>query len=349
MQKTIYLVIALAFFALGCVQEASQPLASPSVSVAASSTLSSTPFATSTPAPSVAAARFLKGVSLSPKSFEAADFTEFFQRANEAGQVVSWAGDWNELAGQGGPKVVAELSSTYSYAPLVEAQFFTQSTGALLRPLGAATKRAYKDAAVAFASDYEPPFFGFGIEVNLLYEKSPSDFEDFVSFYSEVYDAVKAVSPNTKVFTVFQLEKMKGLNGGLFGGVNDASANEWSLLDRFPKSDLAVFTTYPGLIYRTPSEIPADYYSEISSRVSKPIAFTEVGWHTAASPVGWESSEAEQAEFVAKFFELTAGLDKELVVWSFVYDPATVEPFNSMGLRKSDGTPRPAWNAWVAG
>jgi len=30
---------------------------------------------------------------------------------------------------------------------------------------------------------------------------------------------VKSVSPQTKVFTIFQLEQMKGLNGGLFGGV----------------------------------------------------------------------------------------------------------------------------------
>ncbi|NYZ75427.1 hypothetical protein H0O03_04175 [Candidatus Micrarchaeota archaeon] len=343
-------LFAAAVLIAGCVQQTSQPSASPSPTVSvAAATPSSTPSVTATPVPSVAAARFLKGVSLSPKSFQQADFTEFFQRAKEAGQVVMWAGDWNELAGEGAPKVVAELSSTYSYAPLVEAQFFTQSTGALLRPLDDATKENYLNSAVAFAGKYAPAYLAFGIEVNVLYEKSPADFDAFVSFFSEVYDAVKAVSPNTKVFTVFQLEKMKGLNGGLFGGVNNASAAEWQLLQRFPKSDLIVFTTYPDLIYKAPSEIPTDYYSEISSRVSKPVAFTEVGWHSAASPVGWESSEAEQAEFVTRFFELANGLDKELVVWSFVYDPATVEPFNSMGLRKSDGTPRPAWAAWVAG
>ena len=349
MRKIIcFMVIALAFFAAGCVQ---QPVATPTPSpvVSATPAPSFVPSVTATPVPSVAAARFLKGVSLSPKSFQQADFTDFFQRAEEAGQVVMWAGDWNELAGQGAPKVVADLSSTYSYSPLVEAQFFTQSTGALLRPLDASTKTSYEDAAVAFASKYKPRFLGLGIEVNILYEKSPSDFDEFVSFYSEVYDAVKAVSPDTKVFTVFQLEKMKGLGGGLFGGVNNASAAELQLLQRFPKSDLIAFTTYPDLIYKTPSEIPADYYSEISSRVSKPIAFTEVGWHTAASPVGWESSEAEQAEFVTKFFELTKDLDKELVIWSFMYDPAYEGPFGSMGLRRSDGTPRPAWDAWLEG
>ena len=260
-----------------------------------------------------------------------------------------WAGDWNELSNTqgGGPVVVATLSSQYDYVPVIEAQFFTQSTGQLIRPLDEANRKAYKDAAVAFAERYKPEYLGLGIEVNILYEKSPSDFDSFVSLYDETYDAVKAVSPNTKIFTVFQLERMKGLQGGLFGGTNNPDNSEWELLSRFPKSDLAVFTTYPDLIYKSPSEIPSDYYSEIATHTDKPIAFTEIGWHTAASPAGWESSEAEQAEFISKFFELTSSLNKELAIWSFMYDPDTVEPFNSMGLRRSDGTARPAWDAWV--
>ncbi|MFH1221985.1 MAG: hypothetical protein V1492_02780 [Candidatus Micrarchaeota archaeon] len=290
----------------------------------------------------------LKGVSLSPKSFQAADFTDFFSKAKQAGNAVSWAGDWNEPGKeQGGPAVVAGLATTYSYTPIIELQFFTQSDGKLLRPLDDANKAAYKSSAVAFAEKYKPKYLGIGIEVNTLYEKSPEDFNNFVQFYSEVYDAVKAKSPNTKVFTVFQLEKMKGMNGGLFGGQNDASKAEWSLLDKFPKSDVVAFTTYPDLIYKNPSDIPADYYSEIKLHTSKPIIFTEVGWHSAASPAGWESSDAEQAEFVGKFFTLTKDLNKEMVIWSFLYDQNTIEPFNSMGLYSSDGTAKSAWSKWI--
>ena len=291
----------------------------------------------------------LKGVSLSPKSFQSADFTDFFEKANQAGEIVSWAGDWNELAdiNSGGPKVVAELAATYSYIPLVEAQFFTQSSGQLLRPLDEATRLSYKNCAAAFAEKYRPKYLALGIEVNILYEKSPADFEAFVSFYAEVYDAVKAVSPDTKVFTIFQLEKMKGLGGGLFGGTNDTSKAQWTLLDRFPKSDIIAFTTYPGLIYKDPADIPADYYTEVESHTSKRIAFSEIGWHSNRAPAGWESSEAEQAQFVTQFITLTTAMDNELAIWSFMYDQGTVEPFNSMGLRRSDGTARPAWDEWV--
>ncbi len=291
----------------------------------------------------------LKGVSLSPKSFQSSDFTDFFEKAKQTGSIISWAGDWNELSGtkSGGPVVVTSLASTYGYIPVIEAQFFTQSGGMLLRPLDDATKQIYKDSAAAFADKYKPKYLAFGIEVNMLYEKSPADFDAFAQFYSEVYDAVKVKSPGTKVFTIFQLEKMKGLNGGLFGGTNNPAKSQWSLTDRFPKSDIIAFTTYPGLIYKDPSEIPLDYYSEIKSRTTKPIAFTEIGWHSNASPAGWESSDDEQAEFAVTFFNLTKDLKKEMFIWSFMYDQNTIEPFNSMGLRRSSGDAKPAWENWV--
>jgi hypothetical protein len=292
----------------------------------------------------------LKGVSLSPRSFQPPDFTEFLEKVKEAGEVVMWKGDWIELNDEsdGGPAVVAGLSSEYDYVPLIEAQFFKQSTGELLRPLDYSTKQIYKNSAAEFADKYKPEYLGFGIEVNMLYEKSQIDFDAFVLFFSEVYDAVKAKSPDTKVFTVFQLEIMKGLSGGLFGGTNDPAKAQWQLLDRFPKSDIISFTTYPGLIYKSPSGIPVNYYTEIRSYTAKPIAFTEIGWHSDASPAGWESSDVEQAEFVVTFFSLTGGLNKELAIWSFLYDQETVEPFSSMGLRRrSNGTAKPAWDAWL--
>ena len=292
----------------------------------------------------------LKGVSLSPKSFEATDFTDFFEKAKRAGNAVSWAGDWQELSNleKGGPTVVATLSSQYEYTPVIEAQFFTQSTGELLRPLGENIKENYKKAAVNFAKKFKPKYLGLGIEVNMLYEKLPADFEKFVLFFSEVYDAVKAISPNTKVFTIFQLEKMKGLNGGLFGGVNDGTKNQWDLVNKFPKSDIIAFTTYPGLVYKNPADIPSDYYSEIRDRTTKTVVFTEIGWHSEASPVGWESSESEQAEFVKTFFDLTKELKPEFAIWSFLYDQNIIQPFNSMGFFISDGSAKLVWNKWIS-
>ncbi|MFH1336102.1 MAG: hypothetical protein ABII96_06260, partial [Candidatus Zixiibacteriota bacterium] len=220
-----------------------------------------------------------KGVTLTPRSFQSADVTDFFQKAGEAGGVVSWAGDWIELGDtiDGAPKFLAEMAQDYAIIPIFEAQFFTQATGELIRPLDDSTKANYMRMAAAFASKYHPRCFAFGIEVNILYEKSPADFENFAAFYSQVYDTIKTVSPSTEVFTIFQLEKMKGLNGGLFGSINDTTNTQWQLINQFPKSDLVAFTTYPGMIYENPSDIPAKYYDDIRLQTDRPIAFTEIG------------------------------------------------------------------------
>ncbi|MFH1100597.1 MAG: hypothetical protein V1726_00975 [Methanobacteriota archaeon] len=293
----------------------------------------------------------LKGVSLSPRSFHATDFTDFFNKTRATGEIVSWTGDWNELSNteNGGPVVVASLVtiSSHRYVPVIEAQFFTQSNGTLLRPLNSTTKQRYENSAVAFATTFTPSYLALGVEINVLYEKSPQDFEEFVTFFGDVYTAVKAVSPETNVFTIFQLEKMKGLQDGLFGGVNNPDTAQWSLLDRFPDSDLIAFTTYPSLIYTNPSDIPSDYYTEITAHTTKPVVFTEIGWPSNTSIPGWGSNEAQQATFIPLFFNLTKEVNPEFVIWSFMYDQNTIEPFKSMGLRRDDGSAKPSWDAWT--
>jgi len=257
----------------------------------------------------------LKGVSLSPRSSSAEDFTGFFEEATQAGDIVMWAGDWNELRiDQGAPKVVTWLAPSYGYTPIIEVTI--HSFGQVIRPLNTENLQMYRSKALAFAKEYQPKYLGLGIEINGLYVKSPTDFGKFVLFYNEVYGAVKEASPDTKVFIVFQLELMKGLT---MWEIEENEAH-WGLINRF-KSDIAAFTTYPGLFYRDPSAIPEDPYTEIQYRTTKPIAFTEIGWHSEASPQGWESSEQKQAEFVDTFFRLTKDLNIKIAIWSFMYDP----------------------------
>lgn len=288
----------------------------------------------------------LKGVSLSPRSFSQEDFLAFFEKAKEAGTIITWAGDWQQLADEtSAPHVVAQLASQYKYEPMIIAQFFDQDKKELLRPMTAEVRQEYLNSVEAFAKKYQPEYLGLGIEVNILYEASPKQFEEYVLFYNKVYDAVKAVSPETKIFTVFQLERMKGLHGGLFGAENDPALSQWQLLDKF-ETDVVAFTTYPGLIYDDPSEIPKEYYLDIQKYTQKPILFTETGWFREG-PTGWESSEEEQAAFISLLFDLTKELKPQMIIWSFLYDPASQDLFNSMGLLRSAEETSAAWEAWI--
>jgi hypothetical protein len=261
-------------------------------------------------------------------------------KVSETQDVLLWAGDWIEVAEEGAPKTFTELTQNYFYTPIIEVGHYIQETGELFRPLDEYSQ-IYLDSTIDFVTKYKPPYFGIGVETNVFAEKNPEAYEEFIPFYNLVYDQIKKVSPNTKVFTVFQLETMKGLD------MWEIKENEphWDIINKF-KHDIVAFTTYPGIFYRNVSDIPKDHYTEILNYTSKPIAFTEIGWHSSDSPEGWESSKQEQAEFLDFFHDQTQRLNVEVAVWSFMYDPEIIEPFNSMGLIDDNGTFRAAWYVW---
>jgi hypothetical protein len=289
----------------------------------------------------------LRGVSFSPKSFEATDLTDFFEQSREL-NVVTWQGPWGDLSETSGAgKLIEDSAKKYGYLPIVIVHNAKPDNAGLAVPFDEKTKVDYKKRAVDFVTKYKPQYFGIGIEINRMAIKAPTDFESFVNFFPEVIQAIKEASPDTQVLTTFELETMKGLNGGLFGGRNDTSKNQWALLDKFSAADVFAFSVYPGLIYKSPADIPDNYLSEITEKTSKPIAITEMGWSSETPVAGWETSEEEQAEFVKRFFDLTKDIDYRFAIWSFLYDADAGAAFKDLGLLNSDGTKRPAWGEWA--
>lgn len=290
-----------------------------------------------------------KGVSLSPKSFQGQEFANFFEEARTVGNALTWAGDWDELSrAAGSPAVVATEAPKKGLTPIIIVTAFSEKNR-VRSPIRALTKEVtdkYVSSAADFAKKYNLKYLGVGIEINRINKTSTSSFDAFVTLFNDTYQAVKASSPNTKVFTIWQLENMKGLYGGLFGGKNDTTRDEWSLLSKLDKADLFAYTTYPGIIYKDPNEIPSDHYTNIKNRTSKGIAFVEVGWMSSASIKGYESSEEEQSRFVTKFGELTKSLGSEINIWAFLYDQNIAEPFTSMGLIDKNGSARQALQVW---
>lgn len=302
---------------------------------------------TTTTKPSGATASTPRGIALTPRTYDVAGFTELFELAPKVGKVLAWSGDWAELdAAHGAAATLAAQATSRHLTPVYAVSPFNQSTRSVIRPLDDATTARYRDDAVAFAKRRHPPFLGFGVEVNLMADSIPIDFDRFVTLFAEVAKAVRRVSPHTLVFTSFQLEWMAGDRAGVFGHRNDPSTAQWSLLDRFPDADLIAFTTYPGLVFQRPSDVPADYYAQIAQHTSKRVAFTEIGWPADPALPGWPDTEAAQAEFAGRFLDGVAPLHPAFLVWSFLY-PTGPAPFTSMSLRRSDGSARPVWSTWA--
>jgi hypothetical protein len=200
------------------------------------------------------------GINLSPKNFSADGLTDFFNHAKSLHGKVTWAGDWSELNVAGkGPALLINNAIKYNYQPIVQVTAFKDASQSKVVPIRELTDtqiQAYVESAQEFVSANKPTYFGIGIEVNRIYESSPAEYQKFVGLFNSTSDAIHYASPSTRVFTSFQLERLKGLRGGLYGGVNDSSSDDWSLLQDFGKADLIAFTTYPSIIYKQPGDIP---------------------------------------------------------------------------------------------
>ena len=347
--KLSLLLVALALPMSACAAQEDSPLLPPPSDTA---TLGATPTAqppspTASPKPPAV----YRGTNFSPRSFDGPDFLRFFDEAAQVGNIVSWSGPWPQLAElpRGAPSVIGQLAAQKGLNYMIQSAYPVKKDVQAPRIADEATKAAYLASLKAFVERFKPRYVALGVEINNYDADRRAVFDELVALFPAVADTVHAASPETKVLTIFQLEIMKGLRGGLFGGKNDPATAQWELLQLFPKADVIGFTTYPSIIFKDPSEMPDDYYTEISKHTPKPVVFTEIGWLAGAAIPGWESSEQEQAAFVTRFKEMVAPLNPQVLLYSFLYDPpATALPlaFDKIGLMRADGTPRPAWEVW---
>ena len=206
-------------------------------------------------------------------------------------------------------------------------------------------KDEYRNIIMNILDSYSPEYLAIGVEVNsLIYKVSLQAFNDFVDFYIESYDIIKANYPNTKVFTIFQLEMIKG-EARLMG--LDLEPH-WYVIQQFQdKLDLIGFTVYPFLEYESVYDIPEYYYLEIIKYTDKPIAFTEMGWPTNSSIVS--GNEIDQVKFFLDLLNSTKYLEVELFIHPFLHDaPFGIEMFESIGLKTNNGREKLIYSYWKA-
>lgn len=197
------------------------------------------------------------------------------------------------------------------------------------------------------AANYEPEYLALGVEVNMLYERAPKQFEAFVSLYREAYVAAKEASPNTKVFPTFQLEDLEGS----FGTVHPP---HWEVVDFFAgQLDVLAISTYPFLAdTRSAADIREDYYSQLRDRFDGDILISETGY--ASMPVEGKvnvGTEEDQKAFLDRILRDAENNGFIGVIWLAALDPAFVAEgatsvFRDIGLRKSDGANKLAWSTW---
>ena len=283
------------------------------------------------------------GFALSPRSYTDPDFPDFLALIDGEADVLAHVGDWIDLAEPNNPFVVLDaLAEGQGMETLMVIS--PSSAESLVRPLDEATRASYLADLRAYLAEQQPEYLGLGNEVNMVLTDHPDDFDAIVSLLEEATAVVRELSPDTEVFVVLQYEWLIGERGGWFG--RGRAPADWQVIDRFDFVDAIAFTTYPSLVFDDPSELAEDYYARIADHADRPVFFTEVGWTAEPLPV-LPGSEDEQARYVERFGELTSSLDLAVAVWPFVFsDLIEHAAFQGTGLMRSDGTPRPAWDAW---
>lgn len=200
----------------------------------------------------------------------------------------------------------------------------------------------YKISVIDVVNTAKPAYLSLGNEVNRWYEKygnaneNPNGFQHYISLYEEIYDLVKEVAPNTKVFCVFSRE--------IVDENREADLNVLNMFDE-NKIDILVFTTYPIAVQgiNHPLDIPDDYYLSASQYMpNKPFGFSEIGWPT------YELTEGEKAQYdilinLSSYLTIDQGISLHLFMYCWLHD---LGEGDTTGLIKRNGEEKLGYNAW---
>jgi hypothetical protein len=254
-----------------------------------------------------------------------------------------------ELNGSWGKTFVGNLIRGNGMFPLIHFSFIGPNL-TLAAPPGMynatlsdpAWRQAYIKSVVDTLRVSKPLYLSLGNEVNRWYEKygadedSPNGFQHFVSLYEEIYDVVKEISPETKVFCVFARE--------IVAEYREADLKVLSMFDP-DKMDILVFTSYPFAVegINSPADIPDGYYKKAFDYISnKSFGFSELAWPSMEA-FGGEQGQVDFIMNVTGRLTKDQNIDLHLLGWAWLHD---IDEHDYTGLKKKDGTEKLAYEVW---
>lgn len=226
-----------------------------------------------------------------------------------------------------------------------------------------AIRAAFTNFTLWIVRQFNPRYLGLASEINTYADAHPGDFPHFVSLYAETYDRVKAESPHASLFVTFQWDDLNNMFPGAAEG-RPVGRTNWGQVEAFePRLDIWAISSYPYFVFPSGEEIPADYYSPLLARTSKPLAVAEGGY--ASRDVGPVQADADdQLAYLNAIHDQIGG---RLDFWVYLLlddldmgsisqamrdqgrDESEIEGlrmFAPIGLREADGTPKPALEVW---
>jgi hypothetical protein len=225
-------------------------------------------------------------------------------------------------------------------------------------------RTAYKNYALWVVRTFHPRYLGLASEINTYMDAHPADAPNFISLYNEIYTLVKAEAPETQIFVTFQWDDLNNMFPQPEERDRERMKPNWEQVEAFePNLDVWAISTYPYFIFGTQSEIPADYYTPLLTRTSKPVAVAEGGFSSIAFNTVQGSPERQVAYLNAIHTQLGSRLafwvntllrDFDIDSYARMMEKQGRDPqdaqalgaFAYIGFQNADGSPKSALEVW---
>lgn len=146
-------------------------------------------------------------------------------------------------------------------------------------------KAAYLNYCRRVINYFQPDFFAFGIEVNLVRKSSAVTWAKYLELHNYIYQSLKADYPNLPLFaSVVGIPLLKGYEGhpAEFNGAADPAQaytdSQMTAVNQvLASSDYYAISFYPYASIYYSSPFPATMISTLLNMSSKPLAIAETG------------------------------------------------------------------------
>ncbi len=214
-------------------------------------------------------------------------------------------------------------------------------------------QQVYARFVVVMDSILHPDHLGLALETNLIRLAAPDSIYQGVKQATNAAAAkIKAMDPNTPLSVSIQAEVAWGKIGG-----STAYIGVTQDFNDFPFIRELGISSYPYLSFTNPSDIPLNYYSQLTTGHTTPVFVSEGGWTSMNLPAqSVQSSPAQQQAYIRRqsqllkqanaigLFQLTF-TDLSLDAWPAT-DAAELVPFAFLGMVDSNFIPKPALTTW---
>ncbi len=214
----------------------------------------------------------------------------------------------------------------------------------------------YCDTIIAY---FQPDYFMFGVEVNLLMKNAPEQWDAYVTLHRAVYAHLKATYPDLPAFV-----SVTGID--LVEGYTDANHDDQmrALNDIIDYIDILGLSVYPYHTRFMTDSIPTELFDTLAALTDKPLAVTETGYpaqsfrfDAGGTFIEFDSDAQKQANWTRYLLD-SAAEHQFLFVVNFIirdYDQLWRDIggredltiiWRDTGLYDENGSPRPSLDVW---